>query len=389
MIKSLLVLLLLLQKPGYVPPGGVEGTLTTIEGKPAIAVRVVAYRVPGSGNPDDNLNYFELDRPVSYTQTDNEGHYMMQDLPPSTYYIMAGTAGQGTYFPGTSDLRLAAKIAVKSNEMVERLDIKLLNRYGGKVIGRVNADMAVLGPRKATITGPPLEDLVEVDVGPDGNFQMPQLPNGNYLLSMWPPTSGMPSVKIKVTDKDITGEVLTPLPTQTVTGRIVVSKGPLPIPILLFETDRFQTGATINADGTFVAQLHADTHRVTVNGLPVGYSLMSVRVGDKDASQGIVVGKADISDVIISLNAPEKLAAVHGKITGLATSRYANTRVQMTGLIVGAMQASVRPDGTFDFPAVMPGSYTLKLNGVPEFSSMIVNADGPSTFDITVAVPNR
>ena len=75
-------LLLISQKAPYVAPGAVEGTLRTVEGGPAIAVRVVAYKVTGSGNPDDNLNYFELERPVSFTQTDNDGHYSMMDLPP-------------------------------------------------------------------------------------------------------------------------------------------------------------------------------------------------------------------------------------------------------------------------------------------------------------------
>jgi hypothetical protein len=388
-IAIFLSLLFVIQKAPYVPPGAVEGTLQTIEGKPAIAIRVVAYKVPGSGNPDDNLNYFELERPVSSTQTDNDGHYSMMDLPPGNYYIMAGTAGQGTYYPNGRELRNAAKIPVKSNEITSGLDIRLLNRYGGKVSGRFNADMAAMGFREITITGPPLEDLVEVPIKPDGSFEIPQLPTGNYLVSVWPPPSGMPSIKIKVGDSDITGEELTPLPTQIVSGRIVVNKGPLPIPILLFETEKYQTSATINADGTFVAQLHSDTHHVTMNGLPIGYSLASVRVGTQDASKGIVVGNKEVTDVVITLNAPQRLAVIRGKITGLEPARYPATRVELTGPIVGALQASVRADGTFEFPAVLPGLYTLKLNSVPEFSSMLVAADAPDTFNVTVAVPSR
>jgi hypothetical protein len=388
-IAVLFSLLFLVQKAPFVAPGAVEGTLHTIEGAPAIAVRVVAYKVSGSGNPDDNLNYFELERPVSFTQTDNDGHYSMMDLPPGTYWIMAGTAGQGTYYPGTSDLRKAEKIAITSNQLVEGLDIKLLNKYGGKPIGKINADMAAIGPREVTITGPPLEDLVEITVGSDGRFQGPQLPKGEYLMTMWPPTSGMPSMKIKVTDTDITGLELTPLPTQTVSGRIIVNKGPLPIPILQFETEKFVTGATINADGTFVTQLHADTHQVKINGLPVGYSLASVRVGTQDASKGVTVGNKEVKDVVITLNAPQRLAVIRGKITGLAPSRYPSVRVELTGAIVGSLQASVRADGTFEFPAVFPALYTLKLNSVPEFSSMLVSADSADTFDVTVAVPSR
>ena len=211
-----------LQGPAYVPPGAVEGVLQSIDGTPAIAARVVAYKVPGSGNPDDNLNYFDLERPVLSTQTDNDGHFIMQDLPPGNYYIMAGTAGQGTYYPGVRDLKSAAKISIVSGQLVDGLDMKLLFKNGGKVAGRVNADMALLGPRSVTITGPPLEDLVVVPVSPDGSFRLPELPQGNLFATIYPPTSGMPLVKIKVTDTDISGFELTPLPTQNVTGRIVV-----------------------------------------------------------------------------------------------------------------------------------------------------------------------
>lgn len=389
MIAALLTFFMLLQRPAFVPPGAVEGVIQNLESAPAIAVRVVAYKVPGSGNPDDNLNYFDLERPVSTTQTDNDGHFMMMDLPPGTYYIMAGTAGQGTYYPGTRDLKTAAKISVGSNQLVDGINMKLLVRNGSKVSGRVIADMALIGPKTVTVTGAPLEDLVEVPVNPDGSYQLPELPQGNLFVTIYPPTSGMPLVKIKVTDKEISGLELTPLPTQNVTGRIVANKGPIPISNLFFETEKTVVGATINADGTFVAQLHSDTHEVKMNGLPIGYSVASVRIGTQDVSGGITVAKKDISDVVITLNAPQRLAVVKGRITGLATSRFPSTRVVMTGFIVGSLQANVRPDGTFEFPAVIPGTYTLKLAGVTEFSSMLVVADSADTFDISVNVPAR
>jgi len=306
----------------------------------------------------------------------------MMDLPPGNYYIMAGTAGQGTYYPNARELRGAAKIAVRSNEISGGLDMKLLNSYGGKLSGRFDADMATMGWREITIIGPPLEDLVEIPINPDGTFESPHLPNGNYIVSVYPPPSGMPSVKIKVGESNITGEVLKPLPTQIVSGRIVVNKGPLPIPILLFETEKYRTGATINADGTFVAQLHSDTHQVVVNGLPVGYSLASVRIGSQDASKGIVVGNKEVSDVVITLNAPQKLAVIRGKITGLAPSRYPATRVELTGLIVGALQASVRADGTFEFPAVLPGLYTLKNVKLSSNGTIQVHATSKTEWEV-------
>jgi hypothetical protein len=395
-ISALFTFFLLLQgapqRTTFVPPGAVEGQLQTADGAPAIAVRVVAIKVPGgNGTADDPLQYFDLDPPVSQTQTDNDGHYSMMDIPPGRYFILAGDSGQGEYYPGVSDMWKATRVTVTSNEIVEDLSFKFTIKYGGRISGRVAADMAALGARTATITGPPLQDLVEVPVRPDGSFQFPQLPpSDHYLLSLYPPTSGISSVKVKVGATDVTGEELVPLPTQAVTGRLVTKKGPIPYGMYLgFETPKNYAGATINPDGTFSVQLHAATHRVDMGGLPVGYSIASIMVGGKDASAGIKVGNKDVTDVVITLNTPAKMAAVRGRITGLAASRYASTSVTMTGPIIGALQASVRPDGTFEFPVVIPGLYNLKLNpSPPNFRTALVTVEGSDNVDVAVSVPN-
>jgi hypothetical protein len=50
----------------------------------------------------------------------------------------------------------------------------------------------------------------------------------NLLLSLYPPTSGISGLRIKVGNTDVSGEELIPLPTQNVTGRIIAKKGPVP-----------------------------------------------------------------------------------------------------------------------------------------------------------------
>src|SRR6185295_1705235 len=124
-------------------------------------------------------------------------------------------------------------------------------------------------------------------------------------------------------------------------------------------------------------------------GLPIGYSVASVRIGSTDAPKGITVGKSDISDVVITLDTPQQLAAIKGKISGLAASRYASTRVEIKGpiTIIGTLQTNIRPDGTFEFPDVTPGSYTLSLTSVPEFSPMTLNLDSTDTVNVSVVVP--
>jgi hypothetical protein len=53
------------------------------------------------------------------------------------------------------------------------------------------------------------------------------------------------------------------------------------------------------------------------------------------------------------------------------------------------MQTTIREDGTFEFPAVTPGSYSLSLTSVPEFTPLILNLDSTDTANVSVVVPNR
>jgi hypothetical protein len=53
------------------------------------------------------------------------------------------------------------------------------------------------------------------------------------------------------------------------------------------------------------------------------------------------------------------------------------------------MQADIEQTGTFEFPAVVPGSYRLTLNGVPELAPIGVIVDGFGTFEVNVTVPGN
>src|SRR5204862_6368560 len=104
-------------------------------------------------------------------------------------------------------------------------------------------------------------------------------------------------------DGDVTGLDLVRPATHTVTGRIVVQNGPLPRSILAFYTARSHVNVPINPDGTFTARLHSARHLVELAGMPGGYSVASVQAGSADVSQGLTVGNADVSGVVITVAA--------------------------------------------------------------------------------------
>lgn len=389
MIVNASVLFLLLQAAPFVP-GAVAGQLRSIDGAPAVAVRVVAVPVPtGTTVPDEGPNYFNLAPPTAATLTDNEGNFRLQELRPGRYYLMAGTAGQATYFPGAGHINDAQPINVSAGFIVENLNLKLLHRLGGKLSGRINANLATIGSKTATLTGGKLDEILEVPLAADGAFEFGHVPPGLYLLSVYPPPSGMASVPVQVGDADITGLQLVPLPTSVVTGRIIAENGPIPWGLLGFYTEQSYVGAVINPDGSFSVRLHAAHHQIDFAGIPVGYSVASVKLGSQDVSRGFTVGNSDLSGIVVTLKVSRRLAPVSGQITGLPPARLSSTSVELTGPIVGSLEAPVKADGSFGYEAVTPGLYRLRLVNVPEFAPMLVVVQDAEPTEVKVVVPSR
>ena len=390
MIFEVLALSLLFQTPR----GAISGHLRTIDGVPAVNVRVVMIPAPtGNNRVDDGINYFEpyFELPPDHTLTDNDGNFRLQEIVPGRYFLLAGAAGkgQGTYYPDSTSMTDAEVITVQSGIQIDDLDFQLRIRLGGKVSGRVNANMAVLGPRTATITGGKLEDLLEVPVSRDGTFTFGHIPPGKYLLSLYPPTPGIASLPITIGNEDFSGAELVPLPTRKVSGRIIVKNGSIPYGLLGFYTAKTWVTAKISEEGTFGVDVHSARQQIDFAGLPAGYTVATVKVGNQDVTrEGILVGNADVSNVVITLNAPKHLAVVEGKISGLPQDRFASTGVVLSGPTFNRFQADVEQDGTFRFDAVVPGLYRLTLNGVPELAPITVVVDGFRTYEVPVTLTN-
>jgi hypothetical protein len=381
-----LALILFLQGAAAPQTGIVTGQLKTVDGAPAIAVRVAAMPVPTStADPADGVQYFVFPPAEASTLTDRNGRYRLANVPPGHYFIMAGSMGEPTYFPAALAIDKASVVTVQPNTTSTNVDFSLLRKFGGKVSGRVNPGTGA-SQLKATLLGGQLEELLDVPIDANGVFEFGQVPPGSYLLGLFPRPPGMASVAVKVADTDVSGIELSPPPTKAVSGRIVVQNGPLPHALLGFASVQSYVGANINPDGTFSTRLHAATHHVDLAGMPVGYSVASVRIGSEDLTQSFAVGNSDLTGMVITVSAPHRLPRVTGTIAGLAPARAASTKVELTGPIVGTLQAAVQQNGSFEVPAIVPGTYKLRLTQVPEFKPIDVVVAGWDTTKVDLVV---
>ena len=385
LIAAWLVTVALIGQVSQAPqPAAVAGQIHTRDGAPVVAIRVSAIvAAPPDARPEDGIQYYEDPPPVATTLTNAQGRFRLLGIPPGRYVIVAGVKGQATYFPSTTEAIRATVVNVGSAP-TDNMEITLAQPIGGRVRGTISPPPTYAKSEIAVLSGFRLTELVEMPVAADGSFDFGHVPSGPYLLNFFPTPPGGRSVSFQVGTTDPPPIQYTRPPTHAVTGRLVVEKGPLPSAILGFRTDNSYVNATIKPDGTFITRLHAGQHVTDLGGMPVGYDLRSVRIGNADAAKGIVVGDADVADVVITVKAPAQLPRLHGRVNGAP----ANARVQMTGPIVGSQSATIGADGAFDFPALVPGLYYARVPEAPGLgTTLVVVTQGAN--DVVIGAASR
>lgn len=366
----ILALALLLQGApagrGGAAQGAVTGQIQTREGLPAAAVRVAAIPAPpppqASTRPNDGLNYYVPPPPVRVTQTDEQGRYRLANMPPGRYLITAGV-GLATYYPGQIDALRASVITV-ADDAPATADFKLVTPLGGRVSGRVTPPPTPGSGEIAVMSGVTMAEVAEIALTPDGQFAFGRVPPGRYLVSIFPTPPGYGSLTVDVREADITNLEIKRPTTYAVSGRVVTSNGPIPTGLLALVTDMSYVPITINPDGTFTARAHSARHRVNFGGMPGGYAMASVRVGERDVADSLTVGTSDISGVVIMVTAPRDLPRIRGTIAGLSKP----VTVELQGPIVGTLTATTK-DGAFEIPAATPGLYYLRVRELPQLGT--------------------
>lgn len=99
------------------PRGGtVTGILRTAAGTPAPRVRVAATLVPS--DPAD-ISTATL---VSMSETDAQGRYVLESIPPGRYYIVAGRVDLPTFYPGKLDSANGTILEIASGATLSGID---------------------------------------------------------------------------------------------------------------------------------------------------------------------------------------------------------------------------------------------------------------------------
>jgi hypothetical protein len=272
------------------------------------------------------------------------------------------------------------------------------------VSGRVAKDSRTksLEPTNVTMTevvvdnkpsaGPGKAGFFESEVATDGAFRFENVPAGRYIARLVPAPLGAVPVTIDVNGGDVKGVELTVPFTVALSGRIEVEGNGL--------TPRFNVicgNISISTNGTsrFSIDVPEGEHKVSVAGLPKGYSTQSILYGSTDVltTPLLLASGEPPRELILKLgvSSPPPWARVRGQLTrgGQPVPAPAQSRIALTGLDVrDRFEAPIRPDGSFELSRVLVGKYNARLT--PEITGMDpvrLTVEGENINDWKIALP--
>jgi hypothetical protein len=332
--------------------GTVTGTLKTDAGTPAVGVRVGAMVRPESAAEISSASALS-----SIAETDAAGHFRLENVPQGRYYITAGRVDFPTYYPGTQDLTAGRVVLVKPGDIITGIDF-------------VMNSIAVRPPDSLSfgVAGTP-SFVIPVIVKVEGGGRIP-------VYS----AAGFASLRLSRTSDGLTTEA------------------PLSTTNLILATP---TG------------LATPEYRVTVENVPTGYTVSSLKYGAGEIANNILklsTSNTMVAGPVISIAG----GGTTGQILSITASQISAPAAGSTGLAITllpnpstfATQAGVRvtgnaptpevrsvylsgvpgiffADGTFEFRDVKPGRYTVSTPDNPSSSRPLAAAIVVGNQDVT------
>lgn len=238
-----------------------------------------------------------------------------------------------------------------------------------KVSGRV-AGTVPSGSVRVLLTGAALFANLDVPLKDDGTFEFPQVVAGAYYVRLNPNLAGTTPLAVTVAARDINDVVFSIPRTREVHGRLTPENGsPAPQVQLALNSPGnnafipLRMRPTIQADGTFTVTLPEGAYDLAVEDLPAGYRIKSLMYGTTDVlrDRRIKIAAEDSSDLLVTsdFTSPSPWVKLSGRVVGTTASKV---------ILVGSgpmrpapPEASLNPDGSFEFPRVAPGQYMVRL----------------------------
>jgi beta-lactamase regulating signal transducer with metallopeptidase domain len=367
--------------------GSLSGVVKTLEGEPAVGIRVAAVAVPEEKQPVNQSTTM-----MSFGITDSEGRYRLENIPPGKYYILAGRIDFPTYYPGAVDRGGARAVDVVAGDELRAIDFQIKQPNGvtlrGRLAGALNA-----APVRVELWGRAVGIPVYTDSKADGTFEFSGVGLGRaYVHAPGYAAMGLTlgeDVTIELPRElsppgvTVIGKIQNYVPPVTGTGRVTMTPqmgtgsgiaggfagGSVTRGGVVFSSS--SSGLLLGAAGPSVpTSVNADGSFQFAGVLPGTYFFRVVSANGITLNTPLEVRDKDISGV--ELVVPFEVT-LNGRVFGLDSRLAVSVPIQATPRISApntSRMALTNLDGTFSLrltegeysiaPAVLPSGVTLK-----------------------------
>jgi hypothetical protein len=388
--------------------GTLSGRVLTLEGTPMSGIRVAALEAT-RGAAAQSL--------MSLAETDAEGRYRLENLPPGSYLVVVGTLDDPVYFPGVLAREDATAIAITAGaRLVDRdfrLKAPLRFTIAGTVVrdGNPNIREVVI---QSVLQREPQKNMLSMatSIAADGSFAA-LVPPGTYSVRVTLPSFPAP-ITVVVADRDVTGLQIAPTPPvvrASVRFAITVDGGGLVPRFGLRFTPADADPEVGRSNREWLAGMAGASH---VEGIPVGryfvswpargaswalprgYYIKSITSGDRNlryATEPIDIVADRPLEIVVTLGVydPAPWVQLKGKVTGMDAAPPARTITISGPPLIADVEVPVSADGAFELPMILPGEYTAKVNpsADPFPRTIVVNGNSnPAVVEVLRHIPS-
>jgi hypothetical protein len=377
--------------------GVLSGTVRFPDGIPATGIFVGAVPAltpsgPLASMPAVVSNGARLAGVVRIAPIDGNGRYVLQNLPADTYYVAAGFGESPTFYPGVPDILAATTIPVTASTKLATLDFTVARPPAGiTVSGRVTAagNVPARGasvlinstlPITSTYGLPSSRQRRSVPVRDDGRFELTNVLPGFYTVLASSPDFRTETMTISVGAESISDLNLS-IRAAGISGRIVGNDGKAIPDASLFGEAVLATASNpsivistllpIARDGSFSRLLPAEEYRFFLRQLPEEYSIDSIKAGSVDLMKD-TLKFTGTEPAIVEVRVAKRVRssdAMGVSVTGRTLDAVTGTppvaeRITLCCWEGGPAQrfsAPLKPDGSFAFAGIPPGTYSIGL----------------------------
>lgn len=289
-----------------------------------------------------------------------------------------------TYYPNAPNPESASQIEITAGATIHGIDMTLQRTRTVRVKGHVN--LASLGVQRNNVMLQMMPRGVRFSYMPvamarisdaNGSFEMRGIPPGAYVLTGFLTTDGMrysARVPVDAGNSNIEGVEVSFTPPGEIKGDLVVEEngdlGSATVHVNLQpkvdQSIMGNVGSSVGNDLSFkIANVGQDAYEFYVSGLPEGFYLKSIRIGDEDVTesgadftQGVPAG-----EMTVTIN--PKGAQIEGNVQNAKGENAAGATVTLIpdekhrSITWLYKTASTDQNGHFAIKGVRPGEYKI------------------------------